>query len=197
MAWAWRACVLALALPVLPIAAQARPSGAHRPWLELGLGAGREHQNCTGCGSPQISGGVIFTLAGGTTITPSLGVGVEGRAFEEFNLENKGQSSRDLLVVGQYTPPIPGRFTTFDLGAGGGWHFGHGSRTENSGQGAIVSIGFALRVPSPTNVALALTADRIQNITGRTATSGGGSTSYRPTLFSVGLGLSLAGEPGT
>lgn len=203
MPWVRRTVLLAMTLPVIKVEAQARPSGTGRPWVELDAGAGKEQQHCTGCARTGRIGGLFLALGAGVSVTQSLGLGLVVRQFEEGAFETDVQESRYLLAVGQYSPPILGHCLALHVGAGEGWHYGSTSPgrfeqapiTENSAKGTALSAGLALRVPSGSTVALAITADVTHTVTGHTAMLSGGATSYRPTLVSVGVGLSVAGKP--
>ena len=203
MSWVRRTVLLAIVLPAFGIEAQARPSGAGRPWLELDAGVGKEQQHCAGCARTGKIGGLFLALGAGLSVTQSLGMGLVLRQFEEFTFKTDVQESRYLLVVGQYSPPILGRCLALNVGAGEGWHYGSTSPgrfeqaaiTENSAKGKALSAGLSLRVPSGSTVALAIAADVTHTVTGHTARISGGATSYRPTLVSIGVGLSVAGKP--
>jgi hypothetical protein len=185
---------LCCAAPVARATGQALPAGADRPWVELTVGAGREIQNCPGCARDNRVGGPTATLAGGLTITPQFGIALLARAFTEFTLEqtDNGQGSTYLMAVGQFSPPRASWFT-LDAGGGYGHHTGN-----NVGDGAAVSTGFALRATGGSRFGVTLDLSVIQSVTGQTrsATLGGQSTSYHPTLVSIDLGLSLAGRHG-
>ena len=205
MPWVRRMALLAIALPVVGIEAQTRPSGTGRPWVELDAGAGKEQQHCTGCARTGRIGGLFLALGAGVSVTQSLGIGVVIRQFEEGTFETDVQESRYLSVVGQYSPPILGHCLSLHVGAGEGWHYGSTSPgrfeqapiTENIAKGTALSAGLALRVPSGSTVALAITADVTHTVTGHTARLSGGATSFRPTLVDVGIGVSVAGKSHT
>jgi hypothetical protein len=178
-------------VPFAQAAAQARPAGAGRPWVEFTVGAGREAQNCPFCSRNDNMGGAVGAIAAGLTITPQFGVAVLGRAFSELTFEehNNGHGSTYLMALGQFSPPTTS-WLTLNLGGGYGHHSG-----GNSGAGAAVAVGFALRATGASPLGLTLDASVIQSVTGRAMGSNGQLTAYRPTLATVGLGLSLAGRP--
>lgn len=177
--------------PLAIAGAQAKPAGVNRPWVELMLGAGDQAQNCSACVRNGSIGGATAGLAGGLTITPQFGIALLGRAFSEITFEenNNGQSSSYLMVLGQFSPPTASWFT-LSVGGGYGRHSG-----DNASHGAALSTGFALRATGGSPLGLALEVSAIQSLIGHTNGSNGLRTSYRPTLLTVGLGLSLAGPP--
>ena len=90
--WTYRVALPALifAAPVgwaHSVAAQARPEGPLRPWIQLGLGGSQQYPHCARCEQPMMIGGPTATLAVGLTLTPRLGIAVLGREFSEFSFD--------------------------------------------------------------------------------------------------------------
>src|SRR3954471_18738765 len=81
--------------------AQAPPEGAHRFWIELGLGASRQDPHCAGCEQPTTIGGPTATFAVGLTLTKRLGLALVGREFSEFSFENS-HSATHYLALAQF-----------------------------------------------------------------------------------------------
>lgn len=174
------------------IAAQARPEGQLRPWIELGLGGARQDPHCANCAQRTTMGGPTATAAIGLTVTRHLGFAVVGRAFSEFSFDNS-HSATYYLALAQYSPAPP-----LTLNAGLGTSAQHGDDTSygDNGTGAAVAAGVALRLPAHTTFGLALDVDWIKTVSGtRRTASGLQGSSYRPMLFTIGLGLSIAGDP--
>jgi len=171
------------------LAAQAPPLGAHRPWIELGLGASRQDAYCDHCVQHTI-GGPSASLAIGVTLTERFGVGVLGRKFGEFSWDQK--HSADYVVgLAQYSIK-PG----LTLNGGLGYGAQHGVRPpygDDNGSGMVVAGGVAWRLAPKSAFGLTLNADYMKTVTGTLSTLGSlPGSSYRPLLFTLGLGLNVA-----
>jgi hypothetical protein len=173
--------------------AQAPADGGQRIWFELGLGGSRQDPNCTACAQQSAVGGISATIAAGLTITPRFGIAVLGRKFDEFSFETSHDAT---YVIGlAQLAPAPQRFIVFNLGIGSGIQHGDNPPYGDNGRGTVVAGGLALRVPSSSTFGLTLTADLIKSMTGALRTvSGRPSSSYRPVLLTIGLGLNISGE---
>ena len=175
------------------VAAQARPEGPSRPWIELGLGASRQEPHCADCAQRTTIGGPTATAAIGVTVTGQLGFAVVARAFSEFSFDNS-HSATYYLALAQYSPAAP---LTLNAGLGRSAQHGDDPTYGDSGTGAAVAAGFALRLPPHTSFGLALDVDWIKTVSGtRRTASGLPGSSYRPMLFTIGLGINIAGDPG-
>lgn len=174
------------------IAAQARPEGPLRPWIELGLGGSGQDPHCADCAQSTKIGGPSATAAIGLTLTRRLGFAVVGRAFSEFSFENS-HSATYYLALAQFSPAPP---LTLNAGLGTSAQHGDHAPYGDNGAGAAVAAGFALRLPARSTFGLTLDVDWIKTVSGTLGTASGiPGSSYRPTLFTVGLGINLAGDP--
>ncbi|HEY7236802.1 MAG TPA: hypothetical protein VH539_21760 [Gemmatimonadaceae bacterium] len=171
------------------LAGQAQPAGPQRVWVELGLGGSAQTPNCDGCFQTVRMGGPSASLALGLTITPSFGVALLGRAFAEISFDYSHSASY-FVGLAQWAP-VPG--ITLNAGLGEGQQHGDDPPYGDNGSGAVVAAGVAIRLPSKSTFGLTLNADWIKSVSGtlRTA-SGQPGSSYRPLLFTVGLGLNIA-----
>jgi hypothetical protein len=173
--------------------AQAPAEGARRIWFELGLGGSRQDPNCTGCYQQSAVGGPSASLAAGITITPRFGVGVLAREFSEFSFEYS-HSGTYYLGLAQFTPG-PRHFVVVNAGVGIGQQHGDHPPYGDNGNGAVAAAGITLRVPPGSTFGLTLTADFIKSMTGTVRTASGETgSSYRPLLFTVGLGLNISSD---
>lgn len=180
--------------PASNVAAQARPAGAGRPWIELGLGGSRQDPNCAACFQSGTIGGPSATAAVGLTITPTVGVAVLGRAFAEFSFDFSHSASY-YIALAQYSPAASAPWLTLNAGFGLGQQHGDKSSDGDSGSGNVVAAGAALRLTSQSTFGLTLNTDFIKTLSGTLrAVAGRPTSSYRPLLFTIGLGLSLAGD---
>ena len=174
------------------IAAQARPEGPWRPWIELGLGGSRQDPHCADCAQRTAIGGPTATAAIGLTVTGRLGFAVVGRAFSEFSFENS-HSATYYLALAQFSPAPP---LTLNAGLGTSAQHGDHPPDGDNAAGAAVAAGLALRLPAHSTFGLTLDVDWIRTVSGTLRTASGlPGSSYRPTLFTIGLGISLAGDP--
>ena len=186
-----RLLVLILSAALVPsrmLAAQAPPVGAHRPWLELGLGGSRQDAFCDGCIQHRI-GGPTGSLAVGTTVTDRFGVGLLVRKFSEFSFDYSHAASY-VVGLAQYS-------IGFGLTLNGGLGYGaqHGDRPPDgdNGSGMVVVGGVAWRLAPKSALGLTLNADYMKTVTGTLSTLGSApGSSYRPLLFTLGLGLNVA-----
>jgi hypothetical protein len=173
--------------------AQAPADGAQRLWLELGLGGSRQDPNCAACAQRSTIGGPSVSIAAGLTITPRFGVGVLARQFAEFSFDYS-HSATYYLGLAQFTPGTR-RVIVFNAGLGVGQQHGDQAPYGDNGSGTVAAAGIALRVPPGSIFGLTLTADLIKSMTGTvTPASGRAGSTYRPLLFTIGLGLNIAGE---
>jgi hypothetical protein len=173
--------------------AQAPADGAQRIWFELGLGGSRQDPNCAGCEQRSAMGGPSASLAAGITIMPRFGVGVLAREFSEFSFEHS-HSGTYYLGLAQFTPG-PRHFIVFNAGVGVGLQHGDHAPYGDNGSGTVAAAGIALRAPPGSTFGLTLTADYIKSMTGTVRTaSGQAGSSYRPLLFTIGLGLNISSE---
>jgi hypothetical protein len=178
-------CALA---PLRILSAQALPLGAHRPWIELGLGSSREAANCASCYQQKV-GGPAASLSFGETITPRFGLAVLLRTFTEFDFENTHDANY-VVALAQYSPAPA---LTLNGGLGFGSQFGDDPPYSDRGTGAVIGGGIALRLPPTSTVGLTLNADWLKTVSGTARSrSDQAGTSYRPLLFTIGLGLNLA-----
>jgi hypothetical protein len=174
-------------VPVQILGAQASPDGEHRPWIELGLGGSRQNANCLSCFRKKI-GGATASLSIGATITPRFGVALLLRKFEEFSFEYDHKAVY-IVGLGQYSP-APG--LTLNAGLGTGSQSGDDAPYGDHGRGTVIGGGVALRLPAKSTVGLTLTADWMKTVSGtRRTQSNQPTTSYRPMLFTIGLGLNI------
>ncbi|MFL5614901.1 MAG: hypothetical protein ACJ796_14655 [Gemmatimonadaceae bacterium] len=182
--------LIAALLPLPILAAQAPPLEAHRPWIELGLGASREAANCGSCYQKKM-GGPAASLSFGATITPRFGFAVLLRKFAEFSFEDSHEANY-AIALAQYSP-APG--LTLNGGLGYGSQFGDDPPYSDSGSGAVLGGGIALRLPPTSTFGLTLHVDWLKTVSGKARMrSDQPGTSYRPLLFTIGLGLNLAGD---
>ena len=174
------------------LAAQASPEGPRRLWFELGLGASRQEPHCADCAQPTTIGGPTATAALGLKVTERLGFAVVGRRFTEFSFENSHTATYYLgLAQVSLAPPL-----TLNVGLGSSAQDGQDVPYDDNGTGASVAAGFSLRLPSRSTFGLALNVDWIKTVSGtRRTASGLPGSSYRPMLFTIGLGLNIAGDP--
>jgi hypothetical protein len=125
------------------------------------------------------------------TLTRRVGLAVVGREFSEFSFENS-HSATYFLALAQYSlaPPL-----TLNAGLGSSAQHGDHAPYGDNGAGAAIAAGLSLRFPTQSTFGLALNVDWIQTVSGtlRTASEVPGS-SYRPRLFTIGLGVNLAGD---
>lgn len=164
--------------------AQGRPSGdSPRVWLELGVSAAAQEHRCTTCiGSATIGGGSA-TAAAGVTLPNGFGVGLLGRAFNQFSYEYSLQS-RYVIALAQYTPPAVS-VLTLNVGGGQGRHSSNDPIVSSSdGTGTVLYAGTALRLPPRGGLAVSLTADVLQSIEG--------TPRSHPRLMSIGISLGAA-----
>jgi hypothetical protein len=175
------------------LAAQAKPAGAERVWLELGLGGSRQDPACDGCAQRSKMGGPSASLAGGITITPRFGVAAQLREFAEFSFDYS-HSATYIVGLAQYSRAGTD-WLTVNAGLGYGAQSGDEPPYGDNGGGAVVVAGIAMRLPSASTFALTLNVDWMKSITGNVqTTSGQGGSSYRPLLFTIDLGLNIAGS---
>lgn len=170
--------------------AQTQPVGAGRGWIAVALEANAERQGCASC--PRTSAaGLGGVVTAGLTLPHRLGVAIAARKFVEVDFEYS-QQSRYILGLVQYNPSFS-EVLSIDLGAGRGMHEGGALPYGNNGTTTVVAAGAGLRLPSTSPVALTLTMDVVQAITGNRATDLAAATEpFRPRLFAVGLGVSFA-----
>jgi hypothetical protein len=84
---------------------------------------------------------------------------------------------------------------TLNGGLGYGSQFGGDPPYSDSGSGAVLGGGIALRLPPTSTLGLTLHVDWLKTVSGSARTrSNQLGTSYRPLLFTIGLGLNLAGD---
>jgi hypothetical protein len=134
------------------------------------------------------------SAAAGISFAHGVGAAVLARAFQEFNFDFV-QGSRYVVGLAQYTPP---RTTFVTLNAGGGWgtHHGDSAPYANNGRGAVLAVGLAIRVPAGGRVAMSLSGDVLQSVSGARESAGGRTASpYHPRLVTVSIGLSVASSP--
>ena len=165
--------------------AQGRPTGDGRIWGEIGISAARQTHRCVTCSDDAAIGGASLTGSAGVTLTHGLGVGLLARSFHQFDFES-WLNSRYVVALAQYTPR---RLTPLTLDAGGGWgrYSGEGADAANNGTGAVVYASVALRMPPGGALALCVTADVIQSVSGAPST--------HPRLLSVGIAIGAASAP--
>ena len=164
--------------------AQGRPSGnSPRLWLEVGLSAAAQAGRCESCiGSATIGGGNA-TAAAGITLPNGFGVGLLGRAFNQFSFESSLRS-RYVIALAQYAPAAVS-FLTLNVGGGQGRHFSNDPTVASSdGSGTVLYAGTALRLPPRGGLAVSLTADVLQSIEG--------TPRSHPRLMSIGISLGAA-----
>ena len=135
-------------------------------------------------------GGPSASLSFGLTITPRFGVALLGRAFSEFSFDYSHGASY-YIGLAQWAP-VPG--ITLNAGLGLGKQSGDQPPDGDNGSGTVVAGGVAIRLPSKSAFGLALNADWIKTVSGTVQTASGQGSSYRPLLFTVGLGLNIAGS---
>ena len=182
----------ALLAPTL-LAAQARPAGSPDVWVELGLGASRMDPNCDACNQRGRIAGPSAQVVAGITLTPDFGIAVLGRTFSEFSFDISHSASY-WVALAQYSPAGEHELT-FNLGLGSGNQVGDPPPNGDSGSGAVIAGGMALRLPSSTLFGFTLTADVMKTVTGSLRAAPGQATSaYRPTLVTIGLGVNIAGS---
>jgi hypothetical protein len=164
--------------------AQGRPSGnSPRLWLEVGVSAGAQARRCVTCGGGTATvGGGSATAAAGVTLPRGFGIGLLGRAFNQFDFESSLQS-RYVSVFAQYAPPAVS-VLTLNVGGGRGRYSSEPDAASNDGGGTIIYAGAALRVPPRGGLAVSLTADVMQSMDG--------APRSRPRLLSVGISLGAA-----
>lgn len=185
--------VLCVVLAPATLTAQSQPNGAGRVWLEVGVGGASQAQGCARCVRSTTIGGVEASAAAGMTFSRGLGVAVLLRGFQEITFDAT-QGSKYVLGLVQYTlPRVP--YLTFNAGAGRGAHKGSPVEYANTGSGAVVSAGLALRLPARGRVALGLSSDLIQSISGTRESTDTRHSPYHPRLFTVGISLSMASAP--
>lgn len=180
--------LLLLAAPQLLATAQAMPAGALRPWIEIGLGGTSEHQSCSGCSTAKF-GGPTATAAAGLTITPRLGIGLRCRAMDVVSFDYS-QGSSAVFALAQYRPDPTFPNLTLNLGLGGSRDYGDDSSPYAKGSGALVTAGVAVRYPSSSLFGFTLAADWSEGVGSRDDRSGR-LRSYRPSTFTLGIGLNL------
>lgn len=184
--------IVAAAVPwTRSAAAQATPEGPKRLWLQFGLGGSGQNPHCADCAQRTTIGGPSATAAVGFTVTPHIGIAVVGRAFSEFSFENS-HSATYFLALAQFSPAPP---LTLNVGLGSSAQHGHDVSYGDNGNGAAVAAGVALRLPAHTAFGLTLDVDWIKTVSGtRRTASGLPGSSYRPLLFTVGLGINIASD---
>jgi hypothetical protein len=176
-------------VPSQTLAAQAMPLGAHRPWVELGLGGSSQDPNCAGCFQKPRIGGATASLSIGTTITQHFGIALLVHKFSEFSFE--WSHDADYIVGLAQFSHEPG--LTFNGGLGTGSQRGDDPPEGDNGSGTVIGGGIAWRLPSKSTFGLTLTADWMKSVSGSVRTkSGQQGSSYRPLLITLGLGLNLA-----
>ena len=172
------------------LVAQAPPVDAQRFWIELGLGVSRQDPHCDGCFVKGRIGGPAASLSAGLTITPSFGIALLGRQFTEFSFDYSHDANY-VIALAQYTPAA---IRPLVVNVGGGWGHQHGDDPPygDNGSGAVVAAGVALRVPSHSTFGLTLNLDVLKTVSGTVQAATGQGSSYRPILFTFGLGLNIA-----
>lgn len=190
-------CAFAVALLLCSVVrpdnvqAQSEPEGAGRVWAEVGLGGARQSQGCRGCVLHDPIGGLTVSAAAGISFAHGVGAAVLTRAFQEFSFEYV-QGSRYVVGLAQYTPPGT-TFVTLNTGAGWGTHHGDSAPYANNGRGAVLAVGLAIRVPAGGRVAMSVSGDVLQSVSGaRESAVGGTASRYHPRLVTVSVGLSVA-----
>ena len=174
------------------VAAQAQPEGAKRVWIELGLGASRQDPYCAGCVQQSRMGGPAVTGAIGLTLTNHFGLALAAREFSEFSFE-QSHSATYFLALAQYTLAPPLRL---NVGLGTSSQHGDHAPYGDNGTGSAVTGGFALRLPTNSTFGLTLEVDWIKTVSGTLRTASGlPGSSYRPMLFTIGVGINLADDP--
>ncbi len=190
-----RACVLSLLfcviLPPDEVRAQSKPEGAGRVWAEVSLGGAQQSQGCRACVRHDRIRGLSVSGSIGTSFSHGLGAAVLFRAFEEINFDFT-QGSRYAVGLAQYTPARM-TFVTLNAGAGFGTHHGDPAPYANSGRGAVLAVGLAARMTAGGDVAVSVSSDVLQSVSGvRESAAGQASSPYHPRLVTVGVGLSFA-----
>lgn len=189
---------LTLAVPCLiaarSLSAQALPAGPQRVWFELGVGGATQHPNCSGCAQKTGMGGPTASAALGATITPRFGVAALVREFAEFSFE-ESHSANYVIGLGQYLLNR-GDAVGITVNAGLGYGAQHGDQAPygDNGGGLVLAGGWAMRMPSTTTFALTLDFDLMKSVSGKVRTTTGPGSSYHPLLFTIALGLNIAGS---
>ena len=127
-------------------------------------------------------GGASVSAATGVTLPGGLGVAVLGRAFNQLSFES-WLKSRYAVALAQYSPPAL-EILTLNAGAGWGRHSSEPNDASANGGGAILYSGVALRLPPKGSVALSVTADLIQSVSG--------APRPHPRLVSFGVAIGAA-----
>ena len=178
----WLVAALCVAVPPMLVGAQGRPAGNGRVWAELGIAAGQQTQRCHTCIGTSTIGGAALTVAAGSTLPRGFGIALLGRAFNQLDFESTLRS-RYVVALGQFTPPGVS-FVTLNGGAGWGRHAGDTTPFTSDGSGGIIFAGAALRLPARAPLALSVTADLMQSISGR--------PDPHPRLLSIGIAVGVA-----
>jgi hypothetical protein len=163
-----RLCLLVLLFIAAPLHAQIRP------WVELGLGTGRDRTPCPSCRAPAEGGFATARIVIGARVAPHAGVGVgvdHGVPLDIIDGEG-GFSVMSTFAELAYPrePALRGR-------AGIGWAFS-GTPDEESGQGMTVRLGGVLQVPRTSAIGLALAVDYFHAVSGHYRRV----SSYMPTV---------------
>jgi hypothetical protein len=136
-------------------------------------------------------GGPTASLSFGATITPRFGIAVLLRKFAEFSFEASHEANY-YVALAQYSPS-PG--LTLNGGLGHSSQFGGDPSYGDSGSGAVLGGGIAVRLPATSTFGLTLNVDWLKTVSGAARMRfDQPGTSYRPLLFTIGLGLNLAGD---
>ena len=176
------------------LTAQTRPDGAQRVWLELQLGGSSMSPNCAGCAQQSRFGGPSATAALGATITPRFGVAVLYREFDEFSFDYS-HSGHYTVAFGQYLLN-PDQLVGVTINGGLGYGTQHGDEPPygDNGGGPVLAGGLGFRLPTASTFAFTLNFDLMKTLSGNLRTPAGHGSTYQPLLFTIGLGLNIAGS---
>jgi hypothetical protein len=173
------------------VVAQSKPEGPGRGWVEVGVGGARQSQGCRACLRHDPIGGLAVSGSLGASFAHGLGAALLIRAFQEFSFDFT-QGSRYIVPLVQYSPPRT-TFVTVNAGVGWGTHHGDPVPYANNGDGAVLAVGLAVRIPSSGRVALSASGDVLQSVSGtHLSAAGQAASTYHPRLVTVGVGLSVA-----
>lgn len=172
----------------LALASPSLLRGQEAPWIELGLGTGREPDECLGCGSP-IRTYLSARAAVGVHISPRVAVGLSQDVGGQLTFDGPGA---EYIVTSGFAELNALRFPAGKLRLGLGRMSSETGRNE-SGVGPAARVGVALQLPPGGIASALLTADYIMGFASyyRSANQ---SRPFDPRVLQFALSLRIGGR---
>jgi hypothetical protein len=146
-----RYVLAALVVALAPAAsAQGHPQTRQGFWIGFGFGYGSLSYSCSSCSGSQ--GAVSGYLKMGGTVSPKLLIGGETDAWVKNESGTTFTASNASAAVYFYPSPATGLFLRGGVGYASLSASSGGSSTSQSGFGAVVGLGYDVRVRANTSI---------------------------------------------